>query len=129
VESSKDARPPAAAIGSSVATVEPFDGGLIVTVTGEVDLASSPGLMLALDEAVEASERVVIDLGRAAFVDSTALAGIVRAAQRLDPEMRRLGVVLRPGSQPARVWKLCGLSPPIPSFVSRADAARVLAGV
>ena len=128
MESSNGAGPHATAFMQSVARIEPIEGGLVVVAAGEVDLATAPGLMLALDEAVEGAEHVVVDLTAVAFIDSTAIAGIVRAAQRLDPEMRLLAVILAPGSQPARVWELCGLSPPLPRFASRADAARVLAG-
>lgn len=100
----------------------------MVPVDGEIDLASAPKLMRALDDAVGGAEYVIADFSAATFIDSTAIATVVRSAQRLDPELSRLAVVFSPGSQPGRIWDLVGVSPPIPRFASRAAAeAGVLA--
>jgi anti-sigma B factor antagonist len=95
---------------------------VVVAVTGEMDLSTAPRFTLALDDAIGSASRVIVDLTAATFIDSTAIAAVVRAARELDPSLRCLSVVLDPRSQPGRIWTLVGLSPPIPRFASRSDA-------
>ena len=57
----------------------------IVTVSGELDLATAPELE-AVFEAVDAtsSDRVLVDLAGVAFLDSSGIRALVRAKRRLD---------------------------------------------
>jgi anti-sigma B factor antagonist len=50
----------------------------VVAVEGEIDVASSPALSQALDDAVSAKHKVIIDLLGVTFVDSTGLGALVQ---------------------------------------------------
>jgi anti-anti-sigma factor len=55
------------------------DGWAVVTAVGEVDVASSPALSSALDDAIGSDPRVVADLAEVGFLDSTGLGVLVQA--------------------------------------------------
>jgi anti-sigma B factor antagonist len=67
----------------------------LVSVAGEVDLATSPELRAALDAAIAASSQLVLDLSQVTFLDSTGLGVLVQAHQRAleDGSQLRLVVV------------------------------------
>lgn len=54
-------------------------GCAVVTVAGEIDLCTSPGLHDALADAALRSDRVIVDLSRVSFLDSTGMAVMVKA--------------------------------------------------
>lgn len=56
-------------------TTESLHGGVVCVVPeGELDLATTPGLQTAVEDALAAGpDQVVIDLSKLAFVDSTGL--------------------------------------------------------
>jgi len=54
-----------------------------IAVTGELDLATTPGLRDALDSAFHTGSRVVVDLSDTVFIDSTALSVLLGAARRM----------------------------------------------
>lgn len=64
---------------------EPLDQGIrVISVHGELDLDTAPQLEAPLDAAMSAGESsIVIDLSDCEFIDSTGIAVIVRAWQRL----------------------------------------------
>ena len=92
-------------------TEETFDpSGLVLTVTGELDIAIAPTLRARLDTAIEGgTRRLVIDLSAVSFLDSVALATIVHAKQRL-AEDGRLAVAVDPASYVMLVFESGGLS-------------------
>ena len=59
------------------------DGGAVVTMLGELDLAAAPELRKALDEALELGGDVEVDMRGCGFVDSTGIAAMVGAARQL----------------------------------------------
>lgn len=61
----------------------PGDGATVVRVEGELDLATSPELETALDEA-DLAGRVVVDLSGCTFLDSSALRVLVHGARAAD---------------------------------------------
>ncbi len=82
----------------------------IITVTGELDLASSPQLEQELDDVWQSgAELLVIDLRDLEFMDSTGLSIIVSAHQRLSESGRQLSVVRGP-QQVQRLLDLTGVS-------------------
>ena len=89
-------------------TVAASDGQATVVLVGELDLASVPDLERGLDEARGAGpSRIVVDLGRLAFIDSSGLRAIIQA----DATAREDGIelVLRPGGESVqRVFQLTG---------------------
>lgn len=64
---------------------EPIADGLhVISVHGELDLETAPQLEAPLDAAMAAGESsIVIDLSDCEFIDSTGIAVIVRAWQRV----------------------------------------------
>jgi anti-sigma B factor antagonist len=92
-------------------TEEAFDpSGIVITVTGELDIATAPALRDRLDAAIEAgTHRLVIDLTSISFLDSVALATIVHAKQRL-PEGGRMALVVDPSSYVMLVFESTGLA-------------------
>jgi anti-anti-sigma factor len=60
------------------------DGVRIISVQGELDLDTAPELEAPLDDAVAAGKgSILIDLAGCEFIDSTGIAVIVRAWQRV----------------------------------------------
>ncbi|MFG1884047.1 STAS domain-containing protein [Micromonospora sp. NPDC049102] len=68
-------------------------GRIVVTLTGECDLAAQPELMTVLSAAVRAASVVVVDVGGLRFMDSTGLHGLVTAHQAARATGRRLYAV------------------------------------
>jgi anti-sigma B factor antagonist len=106
-------------------TFDPF--GLVVTVTGELDIATAPALRDHLNAAIAAGmHRLVIDLSTLSFLDSVALATIVHAKQQL-PEHGRMALAIDPSSYVMLVFESGGLPKVLDLFETRALAVeRVL---
>ena len=104
-------------------TEETFDpSGLVVTVTGELDIATAPALRDRLTTAIEAGKhRLVIDLSAISFLDSVALATIVHAKQRL-PEHGRMALAVDPDSYVMLVFEGTGLPQVLDLVETRAQA-------
>ena len=82
------------------------DGVDVLFVEGEIDVASAPRLIAALNEAVaEAARSVIIDLTSVGFMDSTGLALLINAHRRL--AVRRKGfAVVCPAGPLRRVFEI-----------------------
>jgi anti-sigma B factor antagonist len=92
--------------------VETHDGtqAVVIGVTGELDLASSPALEQELERgAASKAEIVVVDLRKLEFMDSTGLSVLVRAHQRATENGQRFGVVKGP-QQVQRLLSLTGVA-------------------
>lgn len=76
----------------------------LVTVAGEVDMASSQNLETALREPVEQGHDVVLDMREVAFIDCTGLRAILAGASLASRRGRVL--VLRPSAAVARLIRL-----------------------
>jgi anti-sigma B factor antagonist len=72
------------------------DGAQVIELVGELDLGSIPEFDRALDAAAGAAV-ICLDLARLDFIDSTGLAGIVRAHQRAEQAGGALTIVAPPG--------------------------------
>jgi anti-anti-sigma factor len=80
-----------------------------IRVEGELDLAVADRLQDALDRAGSEYARILIGLENCEFIDSTGIAVIVRAHNRLAEEGRRV-VVYGPTNQVLRVLSITGLT-------------------
>jgi anti-anti-sigma factor len=92
----------------------------IVSASGEVDAFVAPELEAALAD-VDGDTRLVVDLARVTFMDSTALGAVVRAARECD----RRGVSLRvllPQGLARRIFEITALYTALPVAESREDA-------
>ena len=83
--------------------------GIVLAVSGEIDLATAPMVERELLRAEESHELVAIDLSRTSFVDSTEIHAVMAAHLRLRERGGRLLVVQGP-PQIRRVFELTGLS-------------------
>jgi anti-anti-sigma factor len=94
--------------GSSL-TVERtvVDGRGRVAVVGELDAFSAPELRSSIDQ-IDGGD-VELDLGGVSFIDSSGLATVVEAHQRLEATGRRL-VIIRRSDVVQRLLDLSGLS-------------------
>lgn len=84
---------------------------VIVLVEGEVDLATSPRLEQALDEALSAAGAtgVCVDLSKVEFMDSAGLRVLVAARRRADDS--GLSMTLRePHDRVRRIIEITGLA-------------------
>jgi anti-sigma B factor antagonist len=89
------------------ATVElPRPGAALLVATGEVDTLTAPRLEAAVDELLAtAAEVLVVDLSGIAFLASSGLAVLIRAAHLAAADGRRLRLVAqgRPVLRPLRI--------------------------
>jgi anti-anti-sigma factor len=86
------------------------DAAAVVSVSGELDLASGPELETELDRlAGPEIKLVVIDLRQLDFMDSTGLSIIVRAHQRMAGEGCEMGLV-KGSQQVQRLLDLTGVA-------------------
>ena len=101
-----------------------------ISVRGELDLSTAPELEGPLNQALESGEgSMLIDLSQCEFIDSTGIALIVRAWQRLDNgENGRALVLCSQNDQVRRVLEITGLELSIPVHGTRDEAIAALAG-
>ena len=101
-----------------------------IYVRGELDLSTAPDLERPLDQALDSGEgSVLIDLSQCEFIDSTGIALIVRAWQRLDSgENGRVLVICSQNDQVRRVLEITGLELSIPVHLTRDEALTALKG-
>lgn len=113
--------------GSFEATSGAVDGGVrVVSVRGELDLGTAPGLEGPLEEAIGAGEPLLLDLSECEFIDSTGIAMIVRAWQQLaDGDAERVAICSR-NEQVRRVLGITGVGHSIPVLESREEALAAL---
>lgn len=70
------------------------DGHSVVSVTGELDVATAPDLRSYLDEAVDRGGLVVADLLGVTFIDSTALGILLDSLKRAESAGADLRIVV-----------------------------------
>ncbi len=107
------------------------DGIRVIAVRGELDLSTAPELEGPLDEAVAAGDAsVLVDLTECEFIDSTGIALIVRAWQRLDRAADGNGdgqvVICSYNDQVRRVLEITGLELSISIHGTRDEALAAL---
>ncbi len=99
-----------------------------ISVRGELDLSTAPDLEGPLEQALESDEgSVLIDLSQCEFIDSTGIALIVRAWQRLqNGDNSRALVICSQNDQVRRVLEITGLELSIPVHTTRDEALAAL---
>jgi anti-sigma B factor antagonist len=105
------------------AASESLDRGIhVVSVRGEVDLASGPEFERALGAVPEDGvESVIVDLSDCSFMDSTGLHLLTRTQRRFDSAGGRVAVVSA-NRNVLRVFGLTGLDEVVAIYPSRAAA-------
>ena len=110
------------------------DGVLAFTVNGELDLNTAPQLDEPLEAALSADDgaSVLIDLSSCEFIDSTGIALIVRAWQRVDRDGGGEGsgrlVICCSNDQVQRLLKITGVESSISMHGDRDSALAELRG-
>jgi anti-sigma B factor antagonist len=93
----------------------------LITVSGEVDLATSPELDVAIIAAIDSgTSSVVIDLTDVSFMDSSGLGVIVRALKRCREAENDLDLVIT-NERVLKVFGITGLDQVIPIHASIED--------
>ncbi len=116
------------------AAASDLEGGVrLLEVHGELDLSTATQLEGPLEAAVESEDAaVLIDLADCQFIDSTGLALIVRAWQRVDASAGNGGkgglVLCCQNEQVRRVLEVTGLEHSLRVYPSRDEAAAALRG-
>jgi anti-sigma B factor antagonist len=83
--------------------------GLVLTVHGELDMATAPELRARLGAAARDRVRaLVLDLRPVAFLDSVAVAAILHARRQLG-DGGRMAIVIDPDSYTRMVFEIAGL--------------------
>lgn len=102
------------------------------TVRGELDMDTAPELERRLDEALaERDAAILLDLSDCEFIDSTGIALIVRAWQRLDEDGGRRGrrlAICCVNHQVRRLLDVTGIGESIPLHEGRGAALAELRG-
>jgi anti-sigma B factor antagonist len=84
------------------------DHAALVVVHGEVDLHTAPAFRAALDEALDGSGRVEVDLSDTTFMDSCGLVALFAAHRRLG-RAREAVVICNPRPQVRLVLDITGV--------------------
>jgi anti-anti-sigma factor len=100
-----------------------------IFVRGELDLSTAPELEGPLNASLDGDQgSVLIDLSGCEFIDSTGIALIVRAWQRLDSGGNGRGLVIcSQNDQVRRVLEITGLELSIPVHTTRDEALAAIA--
>ena len=102
--------------------------GALITVRGELDIATVPTLRERLNAAVEAGvPNIVIDLSPVAFMDSVALAAILHVRTLLGSD-GRMAIVVPPESYSRLVFEIAGLPACLDLFETLPEARAALEG-
>ncbi len=103
------------------------DGVDVLSVEGEIDVASAPRLIAVLNDAVaDAVHSVIIDLTSVGFMDSTGLALLINAHRRLSLRHKGFAVVCPPGPL-RRVFEITDLINTLHVCPDRASATAAAA--
>jgi anti-anti-sigma factor len=114
------------------ATAARLDDGLrVIAVRGELDLSTASDLEGPLEDAISSGDAsVLIDLSECEFIDSTGIALIVRAWQRLDRAAEGEGegrvVICSDNDQVRRVLEITGIDLSIPIHSGKDEALAAL---
>jgi anti-sigma B factor antagonist len=101
----------------------------LVSVSGELDLYTAERLQAGIDEAgAVGADTVLVDLSEVSFLDSTALAVLVRETKRLEARGHSL-VLVTNDPRTRRVAEVTGLNRVLRTFATLQDAIAQLAPV
>src|SRR5688572_9428325 len=117
--------------GEPLAVVESeAEGVRLIDVDGELDLASAPRLCARLDAArAERVRRLVVDLTRLAFCDSTGLRALMGAGAEIRVEGGRFAVVCPDEGPVARLFDVTGVRERLQVYADRSEALAALGRV
>lgn len=88
--------------------VHEVDGGTVLVLSGDLDLASAPRLAHAVQRLEDGPGPVVLDLRGVAFVDSSGVSALLDVERLVDEKRRRLAL-LQPAGAVTRLLDLVEL--------------------
>ena len=98
------------------------DGYELLTVEGELDIATAPRMIAALNEAVgDIIRPLVVDLSNVVFMDSTGLALLINARRRVVRRKQGFAIVC-PNGPIARVFEIADMVESLRVFPDRESA-------
>jgi anti-anti-sigma factor len=101
---------------------------LVLTVFGELDIATAPELRTRLTTALEQGvTRLVVDLRSLSFLDSVAVATLLQTRSRLGDE-GRMGVVVDPDSYIRLILEVAGMPRCLDIVETREQAVTLVTG-
>jgi anti-sigma B factor antagonist len=100
-------------------------GYVLVTVSGEIDIATAGQLRGQLAGPADGGQRVIVDFSQVSFIDAAGVGVLARAAARAAARGGSLQVAAA-GRQVRRVLALTGLDRSIPLAASVAEARAAL---
>jgi anti-sigma B factor antagonist len=106
--------------GQASFRVDQQDGCAVVTVSGDIDLATASALREAMATAAQASERIVVDLASVTFMDMHGLSALL-SARPLHTPQGPLSLV-RPAPMVRKVIRMTRLDEVLPVYESLHDA-------
>jgi anti-sigma B factor antagonist len=108
---------------------EPIDDAThVIELGGEVDLYTAPEFKERMVELIETGKkRIVVDLSKATFIDSTTLGVLVGGVKRLRPAGGSLALVCT-DENITKIFEITGLDRVFPIHESREDALAALDG-
>ena len=106
--------------------VEPATAGAsVVSLSGELDLSTIPRVESRLFEEMRSADRLVVDLSRLSFIDSSGIGLLIKAFRSTEGSLH---VVIARESQVERVFTLAGIDRALPIFLDREAALAALDG-
>jgi anti-sigma B factor antagonist len=85
------------------------DGSVLLTITGELDIATVPVVRERLTALTDGgARRIVVDLRDVSFMDSTGLAAFIHAKMRLG-DRGHMTLVMEPDSYARLIFEVAGL--------------------
>ena len=98
------------------------DGYEVLAVDGEIDIATAPRMIAALNEVLaEIESPLVVDLSRVVFMDSTGLALLINARRRVVRRKQGFAIVC-PSGPIARVFEIADMVESLRVFPDRESA-------
>jgi anti-sigma B factor antagonist len=108
--------------------LKPSESVAVVDVEGEVDIYSAPQFKEVLLQGIEeGASRIIVDLAKVTFIDSTALGVLVSGAKRVRPQNGTLDIVCADDNI-TRIFEITGLDRIFGIYPTREDALSVTAG-
>jgi anti-anti-sigma factor len=102
--------------GFRVTTTQIDRDAVVVSLSGEADLSAAPAFATKLMDAVElGSGFIVVDLGHATFIDSTALRVLMQGRKRLEARGSGMAVVC-PDRLLWKIFEITGLAELFPRY-------------
>jgi anti-sigma B factor antagonist len=109
-------------VAPEMPSIEQFERGLVITLTGELDAFDAPALRETFEAGLAGTPAtIVLDLSSVAFLDSTILGAIVGLLRRQREAEGELRVVL-PETTARRVFEITALDTALDIWPSRGEA-------